>query len=108
MPVRIIDTITPYGDFPVVNFVNVGGTHHDGVGKPTTAPTRAGLMSADNEGKIYVSGDEIVQIATHPTITTHAIGPGGNEWELWRGIAGLDSQLSSDGYFGWSNHSEGF
>ena len=27
---------------------------------------------------------------------------------LWRGIAGLDSQLSGDGYFGWSDHSEGF
>ena len=67
--------------------------HHDGVGPPTTAPTRAGQFSIDNEGSAYASGDEIINIATHPTITTHQVGPGQNEWALWRG-AGIDGSLT--------------
>ena len=106
MPVRVIDTITPYGDFPVVAFENVGGTHHDGIGPPTTTPSRAGLLSVDNEGNVFASGDEIVNIATHPTITTHQVGTGQHEWSLWRG-AGLDVSIGQNGWFQWNLNTHG-
>ena len=78
-----------------------GAAHHNGVGPPTDAPTRAGQISIDNEGKVYASGDQIIDVATHPTITTHTVGPGQNEWNMWRG-AGLDSSLQANGQFQWS------
>ena len=108
MPIIIPGTLEalPGSSYPLVPFDKIGGTHHDGIGPPTTAPTRAGLLSIDNEGNIYASGDEIINIATHPTITTHQVGPGHNEWTMWRG-AGIDGSLTADGYFQWNLNTHG-
>ena len=90
----------------IANDLLNAAAHHDGVGAPTTAPTRAGQLSVDNEGNLYVSGDEIVNVAIHPTITTHQVGPGQGEWAMWRG-AGIDGSLTANGYFQWNLNTHG-
>ena len=103
MPIVLPSTIQalPNSTYPLVMLEKVGGIHHDGIGPPTTTPSRSGLMSIDNEGKVYASGDQIINVATHPTITTHTVGAGQSEWNMWRG-AGLDSSLLANGYFQWN------
>ena len=86
--------------------------HHDAVGKPTTAPTKAGLYSADNEGKIYVSGDRLVEHEDDPpSITSLGIGDrtGQRTWARWKGshVYGTSS-ASSNGDFFWETTQQEF
>ena len=85
--------------------------HHDGVGKPTTTPTRAGQLSVDNEGNIYVAGDRIVDHEdSPPSITSQSFGagPGQLAWPLWRGHNTSDLAANTNGSFYWNQNQGAF
>ena len=86
--------------------------HHNDVGRPTTDPTRAGQLSVDNEGKLYVSGDRLVEHEGNPpSITRLGIGDrtGQRTWARWKGshVYGTGS-ANSDGDFFWETTQQEF